>query len=106
MTLDLTLQRDGRREPVCFCPDRTPVLYQKFAHLLTTAGEIEVPGPDTSGEAEFVLLVERDRVPVAAGSDHTDRALEKQTIEKSKLVGPGVLSPDAWDLADVRAGPR
>lgn len=86
------------------CPDRTPVLYQKFSHLLTTAGEIEVLGPDTSGEAEFVLLVGRDRVLVAAGSDHTDRELEKQTIEKSKLVCPGVLSREAWDLGDVRAG--
>jgi hypothetical protein len=84
------------------CPDRTPVLYQKFARLLTTAGAVEVLGPDTSGEAEFVLLAGRDRVLVAAASDHTDRELEKTSIEKSKLVCPGVLSPEVWDLADVR----
>jgi hypothetical protein len=85
------------------CPARTPVLYQKFAGQLTTAGDIDVLGEATSGEAEFVLLVERDRVLVAAGSDHTDRDLEKVTIEKSKLVCPGVLSADVWDLAEVRA---
>lgn len=86
------------------CPDRTPVLYQKFAHLLTTGPEIEVLGDETSGEAEFVLVVDRGRVLVVAASDHTDRELEKATIEKSKLVCQGVVSAEAWDLADVRAG--
>jgi len=86
------------------CPDRTPVLYQKFANLLTTSSQIEVLGGETSGEAEFVLLVGRDRMLVAAGSDHTDRDLEKTTIEKSKLVCPNVLSPEAWDLEDARKG--
>lgn len=86
------------------CPDRTPVLYQKFGHLMTTTSAIEVLGDETSGEAEFVLFVDRDRVLVAAGSDHTDRDLEKASIEKSKLVCPGVVSATVWDLADVRAG--
>lgn len=86
------------------CPERTPVLYPKLAHLITTADEIEVLGPGTSGEAEFVLLVETARVLVATGSDHTDRELEKTTIEKSKLVCPNVISTEVWDLADVREG--
>jgi Protein of unknown function (DUF2848) len=84
------------------CPDRTPVLYPKMAHLITGAREIEVLGPHTSGEAEFVLLVDRDRVLVASGSDHTDRELEKTTIEKAKLVAPNVLSNSVWELNDVR----
>ena len=86
------------------CPDRTPVLYPKMASLITTAAEIEVLGAETSGEAEFVLLVAPDRVLVAAGSDHTDRGLERTTIEKAKLVAPNVISTDVWDLADVRDG--
>lgn len=85
------------------CPDRTPVLYPKMAHLITTADEVEVIGPDTSGEAEFVLLLEPARVLVAVGSDHTDRELEKRTIEKAKVVCPNVLSSEVWNLADVRA---
>lgn len=135
MTLELLLQRDGKREPVSFavrriinagftgrdqaavqrhiqelrshgvpCPERTPVLYPKLAHLITTGADIEVLGPATSGEAEFVLLVGAERVLVAAGSDHTDRELEKTTIEKSKLVCPNVISTEVWDLADVREG--
>jgi hypothetical protein len=86
------------------CPDRTPVLYPKPAHLITTAAEIEVLGPTTSGEAEFVLLVDGDRVFVAAGSDHTDRDLETVSIEKAKGVCPNVLSRQVWDLADLRDG--
>lgn len=86
------------------CPDRTPVLYPKPSRLLTTTGEIEVVGPSTSGEAEFVLLVQPDRILVGSGSDHTDRELEKTTIEKSKLVCPNVLSREVWDLQDVREG--
>jgi hypothetical protein len=86
------------------CPDRTPALYPKFAPLITKAAEIEVLGPHTSGEAEFVLLVAPDRVFVGAGSDHTDRELEKTTIEKAKLLCPNVLSVEVWDLADVREG--
>ncbi len=84
------------------CPDRTPVLYPKMAHLLTTAASIEVLGPETSGEAEFVLLAAPGRTFVACGSDHTDRGLEKITIEKSKLVAPNVISSEVWDLTDVR----
>ncbi len=86
------------------CPDQTPVLYPKLARLITTAAEIDVVGSGTSGEGEFVLLVEPNRILVAAGSDHTDRDLEKTTIEKSKLVCPNVLSPEVWDLVDARAG--
>lgn len=86
------------------CPDRTPVLYPKFASLITTAPEIDVLGSGTSGEAEFVLLVELDRILVGAGSDHTDRDLEKTSIEKAKLVCPNVLSGEVWDLVEVRDG--
>ncbi len=134
MTLTLTLERSGKREPCPVevrrvvnagftgrdqaavrrhieelrshgvpCPDRTPVVYPKPAHLITTADEIEVLGSGTSGEAEFVLLIGPGRILVAAGSDHTDRDLEQVTIEKSKLVCPNVLSAEVWDLADVRA---
>jgi hypothetical protein len=86
------------------CPDRTPAFYPKLASLITTAAEVEVLGLRTSGEGEFVLLVGRDEVLVAVGSDHTDRELETQTIEKAKLVCPSVLSAEVWDLAEVREG--
>ncbi len=85
-------------------PDSTPVLFPKPASLLTQGSIIEVLGGQTSGEAEFVLLVAGGRVLVAAGSDHTDRELEKVSIEKAKMMCPNVLSRELWDLAEVRDG--
>ena len=85
-------------------PASTPTLYAKPASLLTQGPAIEVLGGHTSGEAEFVLLVARGRVLVAAGSDHTDRELEKVSIEKAKMMCPNVLSREVWDLAEVRDG--
>ena len=126
-TLTLTLNRNGRTEPVRYearrlinagftgrdraaveahieelrhhgvpCPDETPVLYPKMANLITTADEVEVIGPDTSGEAEFVLLLDTGRVLVGTGSDHTDREPEKTTIEKARSSAP--TSSPRWDL--------
>lgn len=82
-------------------PDQFPTLYAKPSHLLTTAEQIEVAGDRTSGEAEFALFVADDDVFVAAGSDHTDRDLERDSIPLSKLVCPNVVSADAWRLDDV-----
>ncbi len=85
-------------------PEGTPVLFPKPAGLLTQGPTIDVLGGTTSGEAEFVLLVAGGRVLVAAGSDHTDRELEKVSIEKAKMMCPNVISRDVWDLAEVRDG--
>jgi hypothetical protein len=85
-------------------PARTPTMYAKPATLLTQGPTIEVLDGHTSGEAEFVLLIGGGRVLVAAGSDHTDRELEKASIEKAKMMCPNVIGREAWDLAEVRDG--
>ena len=85
-------------------PASTPAMYAKPASLLTQGPTIEVLGGHTSGEAEFALLIGGGRVLVAAGSDHTDRELEKASIEKAKMMSPNVISREAWDLAEVRHG--
>ena len=54
------------------------------------------------GEAEFVLLVGKDEVYVAAGSDHTDRKLEAESaILKGKQIYPNIISRAVWRLCDV-----
>ncbi|HZS68122.1 MAG TPA: DUF2848 family protein [Burkholderiales bacterium] len=41
-------------------PKTTPIFYRVAADLLTHSGAIQVSGPDTSGEVEFVLLAKAD----------------------------------------------
>ena len=84
-------------------PDSVPVVYELAPYTtLVDPGEITVVGPDTSGEAEFGLLVTGDETYVVAASDHTDRDLETESIPKSKQVAPNVVSAGAWRFSDVR----
>lgn len=84
-------------------PDRVPATYQLSTYaLLANPGRIQVVGEDTAGEAEYALLVTGDETYVAAASDHTDRAIEKHGVQKSKQIAPDVISTDAWRLSDVR----
>src|SRR5882672_11152782 len=53
-------------------PRVVPCFYRVGANLLTTTGEVEVVGEDSSGEVEFVLVAEPDAMYVGVGSDHTD----------------------------------
>ena len=41
-------------------PRTTPIFYRVSASLITSADQIQVSGPDTSGEVEFVLLSKPD----------------------------------------------
>ncbi|ADL12009.1 DUF2848 family protein [Acetohalobium arabaticum] len=56
---------------------------------------------DHSGEAEYVLLCTADEIYVAAGSDHTDRKLEEESIPKAKQIYPNTISRDVWKLSEV-----
>lgn len=82
-------------------PDRIPAYFAVTRELVTTDDEIEVLGDDTSGEVEVVFLFKGDQTYIAVGSDHTDRELEKDSIPKSKVICPKVVSRDVWKLADV-----
>jgi hypothetical protein len=84
-------------------PASVPVLLPLTSDSVTTAERIEVLGPDSSGEIEYVLLVGADEeVFVAVGSDHTDRALERTDLGKSKQICKNVISRRAWRFAEVR----
>jgi len=82
--------------------DETPVFFPVVKDRITLKEEIEVVGNQTSGEGEFAILIGKDRIYVAAASDHTDRDLEKKTILKSKQVTPNILSKEVWDYEDVK----
>lgn len=83
-------------------PASTPALYPLPIRTLTQSPFIETFGEETSGEAEFVLLVEsEERIYVGVGSDHTDRKLEAVNIAQSKTIVPNVISKEVWFFDDV-----
>jgi hypothetical protein len=83
-------------------PDSVPTYYAKACGLLTYADSLEVADTDNSGEAEYVILVGKDEMFIAAGSDHTDRNLEvTSVISKAKQMCPNVISRSVWRLSDL-----
>ena len=90
-----------RREGVS-PPPSVPMIFPVLTHNITTAGRIGVLGARTSGEAEYVLLLQGDRMYVGVGSDHTDRDLEVHSIVHSKQVCQNVMCAHVWDYNDVR----
>ena len=83
-------------------PKTTPIFYRVAANLLTQANEIQVSGPDTSGEVEFVLLAKPDGLWVTVGSDHTDRKAETIGVSLSKQLCAKVIAKDAWRYDQVK----
>jgi hypothetical protein len=91
------LRREGVAPPPC-----VPMFFPVLSHNITTDGVIEVLGSKTSGEAEFCLLLQQDRIYVGVGSDHTDRELERRSIVMSKQICPNVMSQDVWEYEEVK----
>ena len=83
-------------------PKTTPIFYRVSAELLTSSSEIQVSGPDTSGEVEFVLLAKPDGLWVTVGSDHTDRKAETIGVSLSKQLCAKVIAKDAWRYDEVK----
>jgi len=83
-------------------PAEIPTLYRVSLDRLCMNDAIEVQGRGTSGEVEFVLLVTEDDVFVSVGSDHTDRNLERQSIQKAKQVAPKICPDRFWRYSDLR----
>jgi hypothetical protein len=84
-------------------PPRTPMFYVLSPSLLTTASNIMVIGGSTSGEVECLLVSRSDGLWVGLASDHTDRALERTSVAKSKQVCHKPVAPTLWRFDDVAA---
>jgi hypothetical protein len=83
-------------------PKTTPIFYRVAASLFTNADEIQVSGPDTSGEVEFVLLRTGKDLRVAVGSDHTDRKAETIGVSLSKQLCAKPVSRESWLYDEVK----
>jgi hypothetical protein len=82
-------------------PKTTPIFYRVAASLFTFSNEIQVCGPDTSGEVEFVLI-RGEELRVAVGSDHTDRKAETIGVSLSKQLCAKPVSPESWRYDEVK----
>ena len=82
-------------------PAATPIFYRASAARLTTDDSIETLGEASSGEVEFVLLKHAGRLWVGAGSDHTDREVEKYGVSVSKQMCEKPIAPEFWPCVEV-----
>lgn len=92
---------DELRELGVPVPERTPTFYEVDPSLLTTADRIEVSGSFTSGEVEPVLIVHNGARYLTVGSDHTDRDVERSSIEASKRACPKAIGREVLPLASL-----
>jgi hypothetical protein len=77
-------------------PSRTPIFYAGSVSRATCATSIEALGPQTSGEAEFLLLQHEGTLWIGIGSDHTDRDLETYGVAASKQICDKPVGADFW----------
>jgi hypothetical protein len=82
-------------------PATTPIFYRVSAARLTTDDAIEAVGESSGGEAEFVLLQQAGKLWVGAGSDHTDREVEKYGVTVSKQMCDKPVASLFWAYDDV-----
>jgi hypothetical protein len=83
-------------------PEHVPMVWQVPGRLLATAGRlIDADPASCSGEAEPVLVRHGREWYVTVGSDHTDRDLERSSIQDAKEACPKLVVAEAWPLADV-----
>lgn len=83
-------------------PKSTPIFYRVAANLFTHDTEIQVSGPDTSGEVEFVLVQAQNELRIAVGSDHTDRKAETVGVSLSKQLCAKPVSAASWRYDEVK----
>ena len=84
-------------------PSRTPLFYAASAALLTQAEEVQVLGPDSSGEVEPLLVATAEGLLVGVGSDHTDRRAEAWSVPHAKQLCGKPVASTLWHFAEVAA---
>ena len=83
-------------------PSTFPLFYRVSAYLVSQTDRLEVLGPHTSGEIEYVLVAMDDGLWVTVGSDQTDRKAEAHGVALSKQLAGKVLGRTLWRLEELR----
>src|ERR1700722_17919674 len=78
-----------------------PVFYLNATLNGSQTSGRQVRGPDTSGEAEPVVVAHGGRLWLTVGSDHTDRKAETMGIALSKQLCGKPVGRELWLLDDV-----
>jgi hypothetical protein len=89
-----------------------PNVCKKSRYLLTNEESIEVQEPRTTGEVEYVLIVDKGgEIFVSAGSDQNDTTLiglsspvlgKVYDTAKTKQACPAVMAREVWRYDDVK----
>lgn len=83
-------------------PENVAPCFTKVSnYLLSQEDCIQVVGNVTTGEVEFVLLFQDEKVYVTVGSDHADRQLEAAGSPHAKQVSAKPLAKIAWPLEEI-----
>jgi len=85
-------------------PAVTPAMYPVAPYLAAQVDVVPVQHGQTSGEAEWALIVAGpapEDLLLTVACDHTDRELEVHGVAWSKNAGLDVLGRGAWRLVDV-----
>lgn len=86
-------------------PKRTPIFYRVSASLLTSADKVQVIGFDSTGEVEFVLIQDGERLLAGLGSARTDRKAETIGVTLAKQMCPRFWRPTCGNsVAPSRIG--
>ena len=74
----------------------------------TSATAIEVPGNESSGEVEFMMLQHGGKLYVGVGSDHTERKVEGYNVTVSKQMCEKPVAPALcrWTQTHSSCGQR
>jgi hypothetical protein len=83
-------------------PTEVPILMPMPRYLISTDTWIEVRDGVTSGEIEYVVLFDGEHLWVTVGTDHTDRAMEREDIAKSKQLYPNLIATAVWPYEEVQ----
>ena len=92
------LERELGVEP----PKKIPTIFEVSKEIVTQDSDLKFVGEQTSGEAEYVILLKNGKTYITIGSDHTDRGLESVSIFKSKQVCLKPIADTIWDYDEVK----
>lgn len=83
-------------------PKKIPTIFEVSKEIVTQDSDLKFVGEQTSGEAEYVILLKNGKTYITIGSDHTDRGLESVSIFKSKQVCLKPIADTIWDYDEVK----